>query len=132
MNYRRERRRLRDRLRPGEEILASDVLCAIKERPELTVLSHPVLVVTSLSVYLVLSGKEEEVRRVDFDDLAAVERTDNPVPGSTLRLVRRDGEVLTFDYEPRSYTQGTADEITKRFFGRIVKDTAVETPASDT
>jgi hypothetical protein len=132
MRFTRERRQLRDSLRPGEEILASDVLCAIKERPELTVLSHPVLVVTSMSVYLVLSGKEKEVRRVDFDDLAAVERTDDPVPGSTLRLVLRDGDVLTFDYEPRSYQQGTADEVTKRFFGRIVKDTAAETPASDT
>jgi hypothetical protein len=132
MSFRRERRQLRDRLRPGEEILASDVLCAIKERPELTVLSHPVLVVTSMGVYLVLSGKEKEVRSVDFDVLAAVERTDDPVPGSTLRLILNDGEVLTFDYEPRAYTQATADVITKRFFGRIVKDTTAETPPSDT
>jgi hypothetical protein len=123
MGFRAERRRLREALRHGEEILASDPLCTIDERPELTVVSHPVLVVTTMSAYLILSGKQPEVRRIDFDTLVDVKRKDDPVPGSTLRLIMDGGDVLTFTYEPRSYRLDTADLITERFFGRVVKNT---------
>ena len=51
MSFRAERKRLRDTLQPGEEILARDPLCTIDERPELTVLALPVLVVTDRSIY---------------------------------------------------------------------------------
>jgi hypothetical protein len=131
VSFRSERRRLRDTLQPGEEILASDALCTIDERPELTVLAHPVLVVTDRSIYLTLSGKEQAITAIDFDALVDVQRTDDPVPGSTLRLTGHDGQVLTLTYEPRSRRQDTADLITERFFGRVVRDTAEETPLSD-
>ena len=85
MSFRAQRRRLRDSLRPGEEILARDPLCTIEERPELTVLAHPVLVVSDRSIYLILSGKEQEVTRIDYDALVGVQRTDDPVPGSPRR-----------------------------------------------
>jgi hypothetical protein len=126
MSFRAQRKRLRDTLRSGEEILASDALCTIDERPELTVVSHPVLVVTNMSAYLILSGKQQEVSRIDFESLADVKRSDNPIPGSTLPLIMDDGKVLTFTYEPRARQQITADLITERFFGRIVKDTTDE------
>jgi len=126
MGFRAERRRLRDVLREGEEILASDPLCTIDERPELTVVSHPVLVVTTMSAYVILSGKQPEVLGIDFDTLVDVKRKDDPVPGSTLRLILDGGDVLSLTYEPRSHRQDTADLITQRFFGRVVKDTADE------
>jgi hypothetical protein len=131
MSFRAQRKRLRDGLRSGEEILAVDALCTIEERPELTVLSHPVLVVTTMSVYLILSGRQQEVSRIDFDSLAGVERTDDPIPGSTLRLIMDGGDVMTLTYEPRSRLQVTADLITERFFGRIVKDTTDEPSSSE-
>src|SRR5580692_7455872 len=131
MSFRAERKRLRDTLQPGEEILASDPLCTIDERPELTVLAHPVLVVTDRSVYLILSGKEQEITAVELDALVDVQRTDDPVPGSTLRLTGPDGQVLTLTYEPRSRRQDTADRITERFFGRVVRDTSDGTALSD-
>jgi hypothetical protein len=131
MSFRAERKRLRDTLHPGEEILASDPLCTIDERPELTVLAHPVLVVTDRSIYLILSGKEQEVTAIDFDQLVGVQRTDDPVPGSTLQLTGSDGRVLTLTYEPRRRRQDTADRITERFFGRVVKDTSDGTAPSD-
>jgi hypothetical protein len=124
MPFRSERKRLKDTLEPGEEILASDPLCTIDERPELTVVSHPVLVVTDRCIYLILSGKQQQVTRLDFDALVAVHRRDDPIPGSTLRLRMNDGQVLTLTYEPRARRQDTADLITERFFGRVVKDTA--------
>jgi hypothetical protein len=126
VSFRSERKRLADTLAPDEEILASDALCAIDERPELTVLSHPVLVVTTTSAYLILSGKTPEVTRIDVGELTAVMRTDDPVPGSTLRLTTKAGVVLTLTFEPRSRRQITADLITERFFGRVVKDTTDE------
>jgi hypothetical protein len=131
MSFRAERKRLRDTLQPGEEILARDPLCTIDERPELTVLAHPVLVVTDRSIYLILSGKEQEITAIALDALVGVERTDDPVPGSTLRLTMPGDQVLTLTYEPRSRRQDTADRITERFFGRVVKDTSEETPPSD-
>jgi hypothetical protein len=131
MSFRAQRKRLRDSLRPGEEILAVDALCTIEERPELTVLSHPVLVVTTMSVYLILSGRQQEVSRIDFDSLVGVERTDDTKLGSTLRLIMDGGDVMTFTYEPRSRQQVTADLITERFFGRIVKDTTDEPSSSE-
>jgi hypothetical protein len=131
VSFRAERKRLRDTLHPGEEILASDPLCTIDERPELTVLSHPVLVVTDRSIYLILSGREREVTRIAFDELAGVQRTDDPVPGSTLRLTMNDGQVLTLTYEPRSRRQDTADLITQRVFGRVAKNVSEENPLSD-
>jgi hypothetical protein len=131
MSFRAERKRLRDTLQPGEEILARDPLCTIDERPELTVLAHPVLVVTDRSIYLILSGKEQEITAIALDALVGVERTDDPVPGSTLRLTMPGDQVLTLTYEPRSRRQDTADRITERFFGRVVKDTSEETPLSD-
>jgi hypothetical protein len=131
MAFRSERKRLKDTLQPGEDILASDPLCTIDERPELTVVSHPVLVVTDRSIYLILSGKEQEVSRIDFDTVVEVHRKDDPVPGSTLRLAMGDGQVLTLTYEPRSRQQHTADLITERFFGRVVKNTTDGTALSD-
>jgi hypothetical protein len=130
MSFRAQRKQLKDSLRSGEEILAVDALSTIEERPELTVLSHPVLVVTTMSVYLILSGRPPEVTRIDFDSLAGVERTDDPKPGSTLRLILDGGDVMTFTYEPRSRQQVTADLITERFFGRVVKDTTDEPSSS--
>jgi hypothetical protein len=41
------------------------------------------------------------------------------------------GDVMTFTYEPRSRLQVTADLITERFFGRIVKDTTDEPSSSE-
>ncbi len=82
--------------------MASDPLCTIDERPELTVLSHPVFVVTTMGAYLILSDKHAEVRRIDFDAVGALERTDNPKHGSVLKLTLRDGESLTLTYEPRA------------------------------
>ena len=131
MSFRAERKRLRDTLQPGENIRARDPLCTIDERPELTVLAHPVLIVTDRSIYLILSGKEQEIIGIDFDHLVEVQRTDDPVPGSTLRLTAHGGQVWTLTYEPRSRRHDTADLITERFFGRVVKDTADETPPSD-
>jgi hypothetical protein len=131
MSFRAERKRLRDTLQPGEEILARDPLCTIDERPQLTVLAHPVLVVTNRSIYLILSGKEQEITGIDLDHLVDVQRTDDPVPGSTLRLTGGDGRVLTLTYEPRSRQQDTADLITERFFGHVVKDTSDGTALSD-
>jgi hypothetical protein len=128
VNFRAERKRLRHLLRPGEEILASDHLCAVEERPELTVVSHPLLVVTDRSVYLILSGQQPEMGRIDLDALVEVTRTEDPVPGSTLRLAANDGAVLTLTYEPRTRRHDTADLITKHFFGRVIKDTAVVDP----
>jgi hypothetical protein len=131
MSFRAQRRQLRNSLRSGEEILAVDALCTIEERPELTVLSHPALVVTTMSVYLILSGRPPEVSRIDFDSLAGVERTGDTKRGTTLRLTMDGGDVMTFTYEPRSRQQVTADLITERFFGRIVKDTADEPSSSE-
>jgi hypothetical protein len=131
VSFRAERKRLKDALRPGEEILARDPLCTIEERPELTVVSHPVLVVTTMAVYLILAGKPPEVRCVDFDALADVMRKDDRIAGSTLRLTMDDGEVLTVTYEPRARQQPTADLITERFFGRVVTDTDLESPSPD-
>jgi hypothetical protein len=130
MSFRAQRKQLSDSLRSGEEILAVDPLCTIEERPELTVLAHPVLVVTTLSVYLILSGRPPEVTRIDFDSLAGVERTDDTKRGSTLRLIMDGDDIMTFTYEPRSRQQDTADLITERFFGRVVKDTTDETSSS--
>ena len=128
MTFRAERKRLRDILHSGEEIQASDPLCAVEERPELTVVAHPLLVVTDRSVYLILSGKQPEVSRIDLDTLVEVTRTEDPVPGSTLRLTANDGAVLTLTYEPRTRQHHTADLITKHFFGRVVNDTVVGDP----
>jgi len=126
--FRAERKRLRDTLRAGEEIVASDPLCLIGERPELTVVSHPRLVVTTTGVYLLLSGKQPEVLALDFATLVAVTRTDDPLPGCTLGLTAADGTVLTLTYEPRTRQHPTADVITEHFFGRVVKDTTVGDP----
>jgi hypothetical protein len=115
--FRAERRRLRDVLRPGEEILASDALAAIAERPELTVVSHPVLVVTTLGVYLTLEGKPPEVRRIDFESLGAVDSRDDAKLGVTLRLTMTDGEVLTCAYDRRRTLPVTAGLIVERFAG---------------
>ena len=130
MAFRSERKRLGNALRPEEEILASDPLALIEERPELDVLSRPVLVVTKSSVFLILSGTHPEVSRIGLDDLAGVERKDDRKFGSTLRLTTAEGDDRTFVYEPRAHRQVTADLITERFFGRIVKDTADELPSN--
>jgi hypothetical protein len=131
MAFRSERKRLGNALRPEEEILASDPLALIEERPDLDVLSRPVLVVTNSSVFLILSGKKAEVSRIGLDALTGVERTDDRKFGSSLRLTMTDGDVRTFVFEPRAHGQVTADLITERFFGRIIKDTADELPSND-
>jgi len=95
----------------------------IEERPELNVLSRPVLVVTTMSVFLILSGKQPEVSRIGLDAHVRVDRKDHRKLGSTLRLTTADGVVRTFVYEPRAHIEPTADLITERFFGRIVTDT---------
>ncbi|HXQ59121.1 MAG TPA: hypothetical protein VN799_03455 [Acidimicrobiales bacterium] len=128
MGFRAEKKRLADALGAGEEILASDPLAMIEERPELNVLSRPVLVVTDRSIFLILSGKQPEVSRIGIDALAGVEREDDKKLGSTLRLTMTDGEVRTFVYEPRAPTQATADLITERFIGRNITDTS-DTPS---
>jgi hypothetical protein len=130
MGFRAERKRLGAALRSGEDIVASDRLSAIEERPELTVVSHPVLVVTNMSAYIVLSGKPQEVRRIEFDAIAVVTRTDDRKSGGALQLTMTDGEVLTLLYDPRDPLQAAGDLITERFFGRIVKDTARDLPPS--
>jgi hypothetical protein len=127
--FRTERKRLDGILAAGEEILASDPLSMIGERPELTVPAHPVLVVTTAAAYLLLHGPAAEVRRLDLDTLVAVARTDEPKLGSTLQLTLAGGEVCTYVYEPRQKILATADRITERFFGRIVTDTGADTEA---
>jgi hypothetical protein len=131
MRFRAERKRLSGTLRPGEEILASDALCTIEERPELTVVSQPVLVVTNLGIYVILSGKQPEVIPVDYDTLADVERQENPKLGSTLRLRTTAGKVLTFTFEPRTHRHLSADLITERFFGRTVQNTIADLASPD-
>jgi hypothetical protein len=126
VGFRAERKRLHDELQADEEILASDPLALIEERPELDVLAHPVFVVTTRSVFVILSGTFQGVRRIDFDHIAAVERRLDRKLGNTLRLTMADGDVLTCVYEPRVQNQATADLITERFFGRIIKDTVQE------
>jgi hypothetical protein len=123
VSFRAERKHLKDTLQPGEEILASDPVAMISERPELTVVAHPVLVVTDRSAYVLLSGKPPEVIGIELDALADVQRKDDPIPGSRLRLTTKDGVVLTLTYEPRSRQHDTGDRITERFFGQVVKDT---------
>jgi hypothetical protein len=124
MSFRAERKRLATSLGADEEILARDPLSMIEERPELNVLSRPVLVVTDLSIFLILSGKEPEVSRIGLDALAGVEREDDKKFGSTLRLTLTDGEVRTFVYEPRAPTHVTADLITERFLASHITDTS--------
>lgn len=131
MSFRAERKRLKGVLRPGEEILASDALCTIEERPELTVVSQPVLAVTNVRIYVILSGKQPEVITVEFDTLAGVERQENPKLGSTLQLRTTAGQVLTFTFEPRTHRHLSADLITERFFGPTVQDQSVDLASPD-
>ncbi len=115
MRFRAERKRLADALRANEEILASDPLAMIHERPDLNVLARPVLVVTDRSIFLILSGKQPEVSRIGLEVLAGVEREDDKKLGTTLRLTLIDGDVRTFVYEPRAPSHLTADLIAGRF-----------------
>ena len=66
MAFGAERKRLRDVLSPGENILASDMLGGVRELPTLS--RPPVLVVTDMGIYLIVSGRESEVRKISFDD----------------------------------------------------------------
>jgi hypothetical protein len=115
VSFRAERKRLAETLAADEEILARDPLSMIEERPELDVLSRPVLVVTNRSVFLILSGRRPEVTRLGLDALAGVERQDDKKLGNTLRLTMTDGQVHTFVYEPRALSHTTADLIAERF-----------------
>jgi hypothetical protein len=128
MAFRAETKRLRGELRPGEQILASDIL-AIKERPDLTGMSRPVLVVTDLAIFVMLSGRQRSIMRIDFDELRDVGRKSGIL--DELQLIHVNGDVLTFKFDHRDHKQLTADLITERFFGRVIKDTAVEFPSSD-
>jgi len=126
--FRAETKRLRGELRPGEQILASDILY-IKERPDLTGLSRPVLVVTDMAIFVILSGRQRSVMRVDFDELRGVGRKSGIL--DELQLIHVNGDVLTFKYDDRDHKQLTADLITERVFGRVIKDTTVQFPQSD-
>ena len=130
MAFRAEKRLLKHALSPGENILASDILAAIRELPKL---SRPaVIVVTDMGIHLILSGGESEVRSIWFDQLAGVARKTTP-SGRELQLILGDGDAstaLTCVFHPRDRKELTGDLITRRFFGHVVKDTTVEFPDS--
>jgi len=126
MAFRAEKSRLRHALRPGETILASDLLGLWLQRPNLD--RPPVLVVTDMAIYLILSGRDREVSRIDFDALVGVGRRGRY--GRQFQLMLDSGEVLTFQYHPRDRHGRTADLITERFFGHIVKNTEDDSTAS--
>jgi hypothetical protein len=128
MAFRAEKVRLKNALRPGEVILASDLLSRIKQRPDLD--RPPVLVVTDMCIYLIFSGRQREISRIDFDALGGVGRKTTGF-GRELQLILDDGEVLTCVYHPRDRNGLTADLITERFFGRVVKDTTTEFPTDE-
>jgi hypothetical protein len=122
MAFRAEKSRLRNALRPGETIIASDLLSLWFERHDLE--RPPVLVVTDLAIYVILSGRQREVSRIDFDALVGVGRF-GPY-GNRLRLSLDSGEALTFWYNRRDRHCVTADLITERFFGVVIKNTEAE------
>ena len=113
---------------PGEQILACDVVGEIREHrrgPQL-----PVVTVTDLAVYLVIPEGRDVVRRIDFTDVTAVGRKTTMV-GRELQLIVREGQVFsstTVVYLQFGGDSATADQITERFFGRVVQDTTVEFP----
>ena len=128
MAFGAERKRLRDVLSPGENILASDMLGGVRELPTLS--RPPVLVVTDMGIYLIVSGRESEVRKISFDDLAGVGRK-TTLFGRELQLILHDGDALTALtclFHPRDRRGLTGDLITERFFGHVVKDTTAEFP----
>jgi hypothetical protein len=130
MAFRAERGRLKNAMRPGEEIIASDLLDSWYERPNLQ--RPPVLVVTNMCAYLILSGRDREVSRIDFDALVGVGRKESGrVFGcQELQLILDSGEVVTLVYNHRDRHGRTADLVTERYFGHIVRDTTTEFPQS--
>jgi len=119
--FRAEYSRLRDILQPGESILASDLLGGCREFPNLS--RPPVFVVTDLSMYLLLSGRDKDVFQMEFSDLAGVGR--RWLLTREMQLIFKNNYVLNLIYHPRDQLGRTADLVTERFFGHVVKDTTV-------
>lgn len=125
VSFSAEERRLRDVLQPGETILASDVLGGCRELPNLH--RPPVLVVTDRDMYLLLSGRDEDIIEMPFESLAGVGRRTTPL-GRELQLIFKNNEVFNFTFHHRDRRGLTGDLITERFFGRVVKETTLEFP----
>jgi hypothetical protein len=128
MAFRAEQRRHKRLLSPGEEILASDLLGGIHEMPHLS--RPPVLVVSDQAIYILLSGREANELRIEFDQLAGVGRKSNIFIREIQLILKGDdgraASALTCAFHPRDRHGLTGDLITERFFGRVIKDTTVE------
>jgi len=124
MAFGAEQRRLRGIMRPGEQILASDLLHEVVEWPRLS--RPPVLVVSDLAVYFLTSGREKGVLGIPFTNLKSVRRRSNTFQRD-MQLVASDSDgsltTVTCIFQGRDRHGLTGDLITERFFGHVVKNT---------
>jgi hypothetical protein len=114
-----ERRALRGLLEPGEEVLASD-LVSFAEPSFVTTPGRTVLLVSTERIFV--RHRSGAITVIDFAYLRGVGRKQF-FSGEQPQLILTDGRVLTLDYHRRSRSAATANEVTRRFFGRVIADT---------
>ncbi len=109
--FRAERKRFQHLLRPGEVILASDLLAGIM--PILTALP-PVLVVSDQAVYVVLSGRDKAEVRIRFDEVLTMRRGRRAITLVLRDNENEEGTELTCVPNPRDHRFRTAALIAER------------------